>query len=120
VTYVPIPIVPPTPPSPRTRELADLLARVIEEYEKHHPTVSGAEVREALNLASRSSKAVAPAAPKVLALLLLGLAALGAGLFLAVERSGGGAAPEFPMIAVVIGVILVLGLVAVIKGRRNL
>ena len=34
MTYVPIPIVPPTPPSPRTRELAELLARVIEEYEK--------------------------------------------------------------------------------------
>ena len=120
MTYVPIPVVPPTPPSPRTRELADLLARVIEEYEKHHPAVSGAEVREALNLASQSSKTAAPAARSLVAMLLLGLVALGGALFYAVERSGGGGATEFPMIAVVIGVILVLGLVAVIKGRRNL
>lgn len=120
MTYVPIPIiVPPTPPSPRTRELADLLARVIEEYEKHHPAVSGAEVREALSLASQSSNTAAPARTLV-ATLLLGLVALGAGLFYFVERSGGGGAPDFPMIAVVTGVILVLGLVAVIKGRRNL
>jgi multisubunit Na+/H+ antiporter MnhB subunit len=92
---------------------------VIEEYEKHHPTVSGAEVREALSLASQGSKTAAPARTLV-ATLLLGLVALGAGLFYAVERSGGGGATEFPMMAVVIGVILVLGLVAVIKGKRNL
>ncbi len=120
MTYVPIPIVPPTPPSPRTRELADLLARVIEEYEKHHPAVSGAEVREALNLASQSSKTATPAARSLVAMLLLGLVAFGAGLFYFLEQSGGGSAPEFPMIAVVIGIIVVLGLVAVLKGRRNL
>ena len=120
MTYVPIPIVPPTPPSPRTRELADLLARVIEEYEKHHPAVSGAEVREALSLASQSSKTTAPAARSLVAMLLLGLMALGAALFYFVERGGGGGTIEFPMIAVVTGVILVLGLVAVLKGRRNL
>ena len=58
-------------PSRQTRELADLLGRVIQEYEKAHPTVTGPEVRHALQLATRaSSKAVGGEKAAILAALL--------------------------------------------------
>jgi hypothetical protein len=56
--------------------LADLLGRVIEEYEKHHPSVTGAEVRDALRMAAVSSKAAAPAPALVAGLVVLLLAGL--------------------------------------------
>ena len=53
MTYVPV-VVPPTnapPPSPRTRELAGLLTKVLDEYTKAHPAVSKAEIRAAFRMA---------------------------------------------------------------------
>jgi len=47
-TYVP-------PPSPRTRELAELLGKVLEEYTKAHPATTTAEVRAAIRLAQTSA-----------------------------------------------------------------
>ncbi len=44
--YVPI-VVPDATPSRQTQELADLLGRVVQEYEKAHPTVTGPEVASA-------------------------------------------------------------------------
>ena len=76
MTYVPI-VTTPTQqqPSRQTRELADLLGRVIQEYEKAHPTVSGAEVRHALQLA-RSASSKTTGAPALALTLSAGLAVI--------------------------------------------
>lgn len=84
--YVPVvPYVPHDPPSPRTRELAGLLSRVIDEYEKHHPAVTGTEIRAAINLAARGSKAGSPVEARAVAGVLAGILVLlgGVGFFLA-------------------------------------
>ena len=120
MTYVPIVVTPPPPPSPRTRELAGLLSRVIEEYEKHHPAVTGPEVREALSLAAQSSKGASAQARSVVAVLLLGLLAFGATAFYALRSAAGGADVPLSMITVVIGVIIVLGLVAVLRQKGSM
>jgi hypothetical protein len=115
VTYIPIVPTVHTPPSPRTRELADLLSRVIQEYETHHPAVTGSEVREALSLAAAGSKG-APGGPRILlALLAMGLVAAGAVLFFSARLSGGGGGDPFPAAAVAVGVLLVLALAVALK-----
>ena len=73
MSYVPTPIVTPQPPSPRTRELADLLGRAIQEFEKHHPSTTGAEVRQALQIAARSSRSAGAQANTAVLLAVLGL-----------------------------------------------
>lgn len=116
-----VPVVPPTPQAPlshRTRELGDLLGRVIEEYERHHPSVTGQEVRQALQLASRHSKAAGSGAVQV---LLAGVAAAlvlaGVMAFLVLER-GGGTPESFPLIAVAVGIFSVL-VVAILLKRLS-
>lgn len=116
-----VPVVPMTPQAPlshRARELADLLGRVIEEYERHHPSVTGPEVRQALQLASRHSKAAGSGAARVA--LAGGAAALvlaGVMVFLVLQR-GGGSPESFPVIAVAVGVFSVL-VVAVLLRRLS-
>ena len=106
-----VPIVPSSgtgaPVTPRTRELADLLGRVIEEYEKHHPAVSGSEVRQAMDLAlQRSQKGGADVARLALAAGLGGLAVAGVLAYLVM---GGGVSSEAaPMAYVAIGIFAVL------------
>lgn len=115
--YVPV-VVPPTPPSPRTRELAELLGRVIEEYEKHHPSVTGSEVRAALQMASQSSKTVAPAAALVagvgLAFLFAGLAAF---FFVQGGSLSGGDLPWNAVVLVFMSVIAVAFLLKRLAGK---
>lgn len=117
MTYVPI-VTPPVtqpPPSPRTRELAGLLTKVLEEYEKAHPAVTSAEVRAALRLAQMSA---GPDRSKVAAgvslAVGLGVAMLTLGLFF-FRSSGGGGDMEFPVILpmIIMGVIVLLGMLVV-------
>lgn len=56
MSYVPI-VIPhtPQPPSPRTRELAGILSKVLDEYQKAHPSVTGAEMRAAIRIAQSST-----------------------------------------------------------------
>jgi hypothetical protein len=113
-----VPVVPPQPPSPRTRELADLLTRAIEEYEKYHPGVSGQEVRAALQLAARSSRKAGPdprmvGAATALAVLLSG--------FVVVALKGGDAGVgPVPIVAMALAVFAVVFTVALLirHGRR--
>jgi hypothetical protein len=105
---------PPTPPSPRTRELAGLLGRVIEEYEKHHPAVTGPEVRAAVRMAVESSSrkgspdlriAVGVAAALVVASLFVLLAA----------NEGQMPQAAVPMVAIAVALFAVLVVVAMVK-----
>jgi len=120
VLFVPMVTPSPTAPGPRARELAELLSTVIREYEKHHPAVTGDEVRQALALASQSSKA-APAVRRVLVATLAGGLAAAAGVAAYVSNaSGGGAGVNFRIVAVALGVLLVAGLAIVLKRVGNL
>jgi hypothetical protein len=118
VLFVPVvPYVPPSPPSPRTRELAGLLSRVIDEYEKHHPAVTGSEIRAAVNLAARNSRTGSRVEARAVAGVLAGLLVLlgGVGFFLA--RGGSIDAASMPMVAVSVAILaLLVGVVLVRKA----
>ena len=113
-----VPMVPPQPPSPRTWELADLLGRVIEEYERHHPSVSGSEVRAALQMAGRSSRTSGPAtalwAGVALAVLVAGIAAF---LFARGGLLSGGGIPWIAVQVVLVGVVVAAFLVKRAAGK---
>jgi Na+/melibiose symporter-like transporter len=93
---------------------------VIQEYEKHHPAVTGGEIHQALDLAKQGSRK-AMAANRVLVVTVAGgLAALAAvGVFMA-SQAGGGGAVGFPVMAVVVGILLVLGVAIALKRMGNL
>lgn len=119
--YVPVvPHVPHDPPSPRTRELAGLLSRVIEEYEKHHPAVSGREIRAALDLAARESKGAARQEARAVAAVLLGMLVLLGGVGWFASRGGSIDAEAWPMVAVAVAIFgLLIGVVVLkrLSGR---
>lgn len=115
-----VPIVPPIstgqPPSPRTRELAALLAKVVQEYRNSHPAVTGAEVREALRLARLTTgggkATVTFAISLALGLLVAGLMA---GLVFFRGRGEVGFEPSISMI--ILAVVVFLGIVlALVKA----
>ncbi|HKJ02461.1 MAG TPA: hypothetical protein VJ997_08405 [Longimicrobiales bacterium] len=118
MAYVPV-VVPPQPPSPRTRELAQLLGRVIEEYEKHHPAVTGPEVRGALRMAARSSKAAAVPAAALAAGLGLVLLLAGVAAFLLVQGGSpsGGTPGLNGLVIVLASVIAVAFLIKRLAGK---
>ncbi|MGD2120667.1 MAG: hypothetical protein PVJ76_02935 [Gemmatimonadota bacterium] len=87
MTYVPV-VTPPTPPSPRVRELAGLLRQVLEEYKKAHPATTRTEIRAAVRMALMSTGGNQATVATVLSLVLgLGVAVLGFGLFF-FQRAG--------------------------------
>jgi len=89
MTYVPItPAMMVQPPSPRTRELADLLARVMEEYAKAHPTTTNGEVRDALRLAEARVGGVSAGPRQVIVVLVGVVIALVVGSLFFVLRAG--------------------------------
>jgi hypothetical protein len=79
MSFVPIVFIPPPPPSPRAQELARRLAELIEQFRSEHPDASGAEVRQALQLAAPRSASAQGV--MVATLLLTGLLLLGTLLF---------------------------------------
>ena len=115
MSYIPI-VMPPTtpqPPSPRTRELAEILAKVLEEYQKAHPSVTGAELRAAIRLAQSSTGK--DKAPVALA-LSLGLGLLVGGLTLGLVFVGRSGQIELgsSMIMVVLGITAFIGILAAV------
>jgi hypothetical protein len=120
MSYVPI-VTPPTaaqPVSPRSRELAGLVTKVIDEYTKAHPATSGAEVRVALKLAQAATGKDNTAVAVGISLALgLGVLALTLGLFF--FRSSGGEMEFRPIMpAIIMALIVLFGLVAVVVSRR--
>ncbi len=118
-----VPFIPPhdKPPSPRVRELTDLLGRVIEEYEKHHPAVTGPEVRAAARMAvERSSRKGSPdlriALGVAVALVLGGLFVLLAFVLLAMNQGG---MPQTAVPVVAITLVILAVLLAVALARRS-
>lgn len=121
VTFVPYVPSPATEAqlSRQTRELADLLGRVVQEYEKAHPTVTGAEVRQALQLARRASTKTSSGDPALIASLVGGLVLMaGLGMYFFME-SGGGMSIDGPwtMAATVVALGIVAVVMAVVRRR---
>jgi hypothetical protein len=118
--FVPVaPYVPPSPPSPRTQELARLLSHAIREYEQHNPTLSGAEIREALELAARDARVVSGGARSALA-VALGSMVLLAGIAFFGLRAGNLDAGSLPVAAVAVVVVgLLVGLVLMRIASRG-
>jgi len=117
MTY--IPVVPQThvpPPSPRTRELNDLLSKVVDEYTRANPATTKAEIRAAFRLAQVSGGGNSTAVALSLG-LGLGVAFLVLGLFY--FRTAGDIAIG-PILPMIIGVAVVLiGILAVFKARSG-
>jgi len=99
------------PPSPRTRELADLLGKVLGEYEKYHPAVTGREVRAAIRLAERNSRAAAPAG-RTTARVAAAIAGATVGAFVLVASRGGSWEGAPVAIVIAVGVLFVVAVLA--------
>ncbi len=114
MAFVPVSTPPTYPPSPRTRELAGLLSKVLEEYGKAHPSVTKAEIRAAIHIARMSA---GPDRGRVGALLSvtlgLGVAGLLAGLFVFQGAGGGESGAAFPMIIAAVIALLAIVMVTV-------
>jgi hypothetical protein len=107
-----VPVVPPQPPSPRTRELADLLTHAIEEYEKYHPGVSGEEVRAALRLAAQASRKAGPDPRPII--VAAALAAILVGFLVVAVQAGGAEGGAVPYVGVSVAILAVLFMVALL------
>jgi len=109
--YIPIIIpVTPDPPSPRTRELAGLLGQILEEYQKAHPSVTGAEMREAIQLA-KSATGGNNASVAIALSLGIGLLVMAVVLGLVFLRTGGDTDIRSSMPMVILGVTVFLGII---------
>jgi len=104
---------PSMPPSPRTRELAGLLTKVLEEYKKSHPGTSDAEIRAAVRLAQLSSRSGNQALPAILS-VSVGLLAAGVAAGLVFFRAGGGGEMEPTLAMVVFAVTVFLAIIMVL------
>ncbi len=117
MTYVPV-VTPPTPPSPRTRELAGLLSQVLQEYTKAHPATTRAEIRAAVRMALMSTGGSQATMAMVLSLVLgLVVAVLGFGLLF--FRSAGEAEVTTALPMIIVALILGIAiLMFVVRSRQ--
>ena len=105
-----VPVIPHRPdPSPRARELADLLGKVLDEYEKYHPSLTAREVRAALEIAARRSRSATLASREaVMAGVALAMAAAGAAVLFARGGGGPGTAPVGIVLAIIVLVAVIV------------
>ena len=118
-----VPIVPYVPPpqnvSPQARELGVQMAQLVQEFQKQNPSLSSAEVQQAMQIAKQATgmtKSVAAGVTVAVGLGLLGVLAAGLLFF----RQAGGEIEfptTFPIIAVVGLMVLVLGVVVVTRNQ---
>lgn len=117
MAYIPI-VTPPAhvpPPSPRVRELASLLGKVLQEYTKAHPATTSAEIRAAVRMAMMSAGPDRGKTAAALSLTLgLGVAVLTFGLVF-FQRSGGVNVAILPM--VILGIVVFLAIVLIMVKR---
>lgn len=117
MVFVPVPTPPPAPLSPRSRELAERLARTLEDYQRQHPELSPEEVARAVNVLRAAS--TGSAARRRAGVLAGTLAGAGVAVFV-VLAANGGRFPGLPglgwaEVALMTGVV---GLFLLFKVRR--
>jgi len=116
ILYVPV-VVPPQPPSRQAQELAELLSRVVSEYEQTHSSITPGEVQQALMLAQQRSSGAGVARPLVA--VALGLAvALGIAVMVLAGGSGVSREAVLPWLELGIVGVLVVTVVVVLLRRR--
>jgi hypothetical protein len=119
MVFIPPASSPTVPPSPRTREMANLLTRVLEEYRKSHPATTDAEIRAAVRLAQLASRSGNQGAPALLA-VAFGLLVAGvlAGFLFHRSAEGVEIGTWSPMIIMGVVFVLLVFLMAVkVKNR---
>lgn len=116
ILYVPV-VVPPQPPSRQAQELAELVSRVVSEYEQTHSSITPGEVQQALMLAQQRRSGAAGARPLIL--LAVGLAvALGIAVMVLVGGSGVSREAVLPWVELgVVGLFVVAVVVALLRRR---
>ena len=118
-----VPIVPYVPPpqeaSPRARELGVQMAQLVQEFQKQNPSLSSAEVQQAMQIAKQATGMTKGAAAGMMAAVGVGLlGVLMAGFFIFRQAGGDIDLPTtFPLIAVIGLMVLVLGVVVVIRNQ---
>ena len=109
-----VPFVPPSAPSPRTDELGGRLKETVDSFRRDHPELSDAEIRQAMELAAKGTRAKHPAA---LVLLMAGFALLGVLVFRLVGRVLP-AVGQTPILTIlVVACILAIAIAALIRNR---
>jgi hypothetical protein len=116
--YVPI-VTPPTssqaPASPRARELASQIEKLIQDFQRSYPDTKPADIQEAMRIAWGGSEVTTSARRLVAVMLGLGMAALAGALLY--FRSGVDVEIPWVMVAVVAGIVLVLAVA--VAARRE-
>ena len=120
MSYVPIVVPQQAEPSRQTQELADLLGRVVQEYEKAHPTVTGPEVSQALQLAKRASSKASGNEAMAIKMALVGLLTLmgGLGVFFFMARGGDFDIANTQVMMAIIALGIAGVFVAILKRRE--
>ncbi len=118
-----IPLLPYMPPpqeaSPQARELGVQMAQLVQEFQKQNPSLSSAEVQQAMQIAKQTTGMTKSAAMGLMVgggVALMGVLVAGLMYF---RQAGGDVELRptiFPMIAIVALLVVVLGVVAV---KRN-
>lgn len=117
-----LPYLPPTEKmklSPRARELATQIEKVINDFHKNYPDTPAGDVQQALTSLA-GEKTPAPASRRLLAMVVAGgIAALVAVMFVVGGSEGGGGMPlgTDAMLWLTAGLIVVLGLVFAARQR---
>ena len=119
MTYIPVIVPPQEAPSPRTRELADQLARVIVDFEQNHPTVEAGEIRQAAQLAVRASR-TAGGVDAATITALVGLVVLVVGVVVYMGITGRFAVDgPFPVLLVNLILIAIVAVAAILLRRSR-
>ena len=122
MSYVPIvPYVPsPQEASPRARELGVQMAQLVQEFQKENPSLTSAEVQQAMQIAKQATGMTKGARASLMVALGVGLMGVLIAGFLVFRQSGGDIdlpVRIFPMIGIVAALVIVLGIVAVIRNQ---
>lgn len=109
-----VPHVPPSTPSLRAQELGRRLAAEIDRFRRSYPDATAGDVRSALQLAAHEADTARP----LRLLVLLGLAALGGGLWLAFRSQGArGGADGVIWIAGTLAILVVAALLVLVRRQ---
>ena len=97
-------------PSPEAQDLGEKLVHLVREFRAGHPTVSQEEIEQAFHLArtrTRSEGGGSRTLLRVVAAGLIGLAVLGAAVFLYLGQGGGAELPPIAVATVALAIVSV-------------
>lgn len=115
MVFIPVPVTPPPPASPRVRQLSDELSTVIDDYQRRFPDLSSSDVRQAAQLAVQK-RGKGTGLERQSIGLVVGLLAFFGGLAAFMYQRGALDGVEIPWVMVgVVGLIVVVGVLAVVR-----